>query len=260
MLDTKLITAKEAEAWIPLFDQIVGNVRLRQHLEERVSSGPLNSEPNLVVIGPPGSGKSATQLCHVQRRMGNTGVGWEDENCGLFQADGNQYGFVRIDGATVSEARLRSLVSTAMHGLYFHNIVFLDEVGELYFRRLDEIVRPMLDHPNVTTFATAQNFHSKRRTDTDAESDDRQRALLRRFRFRISTDLPTEGELYAFLIRRMSEWGVSCPDPNAIRLLVRKSDCNVGFALGAIVQAIASPARMLTFQLVSEYAADPMSY
>ena len=140
------------------------------------------------------------------------------------ERDDAAYAFVRIDGASDSTKTLELKVRDAMNNSAIHTFVFIDELGELYFRGMEESLRPVMTAPEITTLATAQNFHSKRRTDNTDEREDRERALLRRFSRIIPTANPSEGELLRFLARRTCEWGLLVDHPSTLRLLAKSVD------------------------------------
>ena len=111
----------------------------------------------------------------------------------------------------------------------------------------------MLDHHHVTTFATAQNFHSKRRTDSHDEANERIAALKRRFRSQIYTTNPDPKTFAIWLARRVCEWELKNADAKTIRLLVAKSGCNVDYAVGCLVKALGRARGELSFDFVAAY-------
>ena len=255
----RVIGPKAAEAHIPGWREMIGNYALREHLAACIESNDPEDDPNLMVIGEPGTGKTSILISYLRERLADPALGFKSHEPLFAVLSLRQYAFVRIDGASVGESRLRELVGvvTGICGVE-HTFVLLDEAGELYFRRLDEPLRPMLDSPQVTTLATAQNFHSRRRTDTTDENDSRLRAFLRRFRIRLRTELPTEEEMAQHVISIMKEWDLKCNEPEAIHALLRKSSGIVGFANGCLVEALARPDRSLTHAQVMRYTADPL--
>ncbi len=130
----------------------------------------------------------------------------------------------------------------------------------LYFRGMEECLRPLLTDPHVTTYANAQNFHSKRRSDTKREEEDRLKAFLRRFTQREVMDNPTPTEMTRVVIRRMKRLGMKLDHPSTLRLLVEKSECVVGFAVRILIRAIekSQESRTLTRELVEEGDVNPI--
>lgn len=141
----------------------------------------------------------------------------------------------------------------------YGTFVFVDELGELYFRGLEEALRPVMTAVDITTFATAQNFHSKRKTDSSTEQDDRLRALIRRFPRVIETENPSDDDLVRFLARRMRDWSLQLDHPSTLRLLAAKSGGVVGFALRSLIRAIDEPGRRLTRTQVLRDDPDPLN-
>ena len=135
---------------------------------------------------------------------------------------GQRFNFVRIDGASVTEARLNELVSATVAEEVGadHSVVLLDEAGKLFHRGLEQKCRPSLEHPSVVTDATAQDFHSKRRkTDTEEEDKNRYLSFLSRFRKKIYTEKPTEEEVFEFIL------GHGCGSSRSRTKAMRSSSC-----------------------------------
>jgi len=273
LLPERLISAKEAETQIPDLDDLEGNVEIRCHLQARLKE-PFIGDGNILIEGEPGTGKTATLLSYLQRRFGDTAF----ENGDVFErrkdkwnlaksdydlrfwqttsGDNKVYAYVRIDGGTDSrsdvELKLRDIRNTHAD----HAFVLIDEAGELYYRGLEEMFRPILTDPQITSYATAQNFHSKRKTDSTAEEEARLCAFLRRFPNQFHTQNPTEIELCRFLMRRMKSWKVRLDHASTLHLLLRKSGGVVGHALIPIIKAI-DRGRVLTREIVVQTDVDP---
>jgi hypothetical protein len=128
----------------------------------------------------------------------------------------------------------------------------------VFFRGLDETLRPILTEPGVTTYATAQNFHSKRKTDSFKEEDQRLIALLRRFSHREKTELPTDADHLKFLVFLIGEWSLKIDEPGTLRLLVEKAEGVVGLSKRILIRAIDEPDRRITRKLVEEGDVNPL--
>lgn len=268
----RLITAKQAEADIPPLERLTGNYSILGHFQ-RCQDRPPESDGNVLIEGLPGTGKTATILSYLRRRLNNPtlfegdvelsrvgGEGMAGHEANYWQTGtGRIYAFVRIDGATDTRADLDRKVRDAMWNTGDHTFVLLDEAGELYFRGMEEPLRPMLTAPDVTTYANAQNFHSKRRTDSRKEEDDRLRAFLRRFTHHFHTENPTEPDLVRFLVDRLKSWGLKLDSAATLHLLARKSGGVVGYAIRPLIKAIDEPDRRLSRDLVERYDADPLN-
>lgn len=272
----RLITAKEAETEIPELDEMFVGEELRKHLDFRLKEPP-ETDTNMLIEGDPGTGKTSLQIAFLRKRLGNpklfTGdfeqiqseqghLAPDEHDARFFQTrtPGKIYVFVRIDGGTDKKDWLESKVQDIIWGHGDHKFVLLDEAGELFYRGMEECLRPLLTDRHVTTYANAQNFHSKRRTDTRKEEDARLTAFLRRFSQRFFTENPTPDELLKLIIRRMKAWKIGLDHPSTLRLLVQKSECVVGLATRQLVRAIDNPdgSRMLTRRIIEEADVNPL--
>lgn len=274
----RLITAREAEAYIPPLERFAGNYRLKEKLLGWLRR-PVEHDPNLLVEGEPGTGKTSIIYAYLReqfhnpwffredftaereagRELGQTNGPLSLEQVREWQ-DGGRYYFQQINGATDSEARMRGKLDNFTASVFeflegreaVHKVCVVDEIGEVFFRGFDEALRPTLTEPGVTTYATAQNFHSKRKTDSFKEEDQRLVALLRRFSHRERTEPPTGADHLRFLVFLVGEWGLKVDEPATLRLLVEKSEGVVGLSKRILIRAIDEPGRRVTRKLVEE--------
>jgi hypothetical protein len=275
-IDERLTTAREAEAFIPPLREFVGCKSLLAKLQSWTLR-PIMNDGNLLVEGEPGTGKTAALLAYFREQFRNPYFFREqhDPQRQLDKANG-RHGksidelrewqsipprmiyFKQINGATDSPDVIRSKLQELQYALNAdHRVLLVDELGELYWRGLEESLRPILTESETTVYATAQNFHSKRKTDTAAETDQRLSALLRRFSHRETTELPTEADHLRFLVYLIKEWGLKVDSADTLRLLVDKSDGIVGWSKRIMIRAIDEPGRKLTRALVEEGDVDP---
>lgn len=270
------VTAREAEAFIPPLAQFVGCCSLMTKLQEWVKR-PITNDGNLLVEGDPGTGKTALMLAYFREQFGNPHFFREqhDPTRKSDKADGRPVKsieelrewqpfkqqviyFKQINGATDSEAVVRSKLQDVQYALNAdHRVLLVDELGELYWRGLEESLRPVLTESEITVYATAQNFHSKRKADTSTETDQRLSALLRRFSHRETTELPTEAEHIRFLVYLIKEWELKVDSVDTLKLLVGKSNGIVGWSKRIMIRAIDEPGRKLTRELVESADVDP---
>lgn len=279
-IQKKPITAREAESYIPPFQQIAGNYTLKAKLSGWLQR-PIEHDANLLVEGEPGTGKTCTVHAYLREQFGNPAFFREAymledgtnpkrkhsseslEQIREWQC-GGKYFFSQINGATDDEKKVRSKLSDLTStGLEFfgsnsvtHMVCVVDELGELFFRGFDEALRPTLTEPGVTTYATAQNFHSKRKSDSFQQEDQRLVALLRRFSHRERTELPTDSDHFRFLIFLLGEWSLKIDEPATLSLLVEKSNGIVGLSKRILIRAIDEPDRRLTRTMVERADVD----
>lgn len=253
------ITQKEAESYIPTIDEAVGESDFLAELRLRRSRQEPKEETNLLIMGETGTGKSKILIGYLQERLKDPKVGYREGADWTLKA-GQIYRFLLINGGTVSRDTLDGQIELVTHGWgSHHSFVLIDEADQAYARGLDEPLRHLLDHPDVTTYATAQSFEGRRRRESEDEKDSRLSTFIRRFPVRRRTANPEPEELFGFLIRRMDKWGIHHDSDQTVRVLVRKSGCVVPYALGALIEAIGQGYR-LTYDLVSRYDPDPLSF
>lgn len=270
-----LITAREAEAYIPPIEKFAGNYKVKEKLLGWLKR-PIEHDANLLIEGEPGTGKTAIIHAYLREQFRNPGFFREDfidegisgqkpkprdslEAIREWQS-GGKYFFNQINGATDSEARIRSKLddlTNASLGIFedriaTHMVCLVDEIGELYFRGYDEALRPKLTEWGITTFATAQNFHSKRKKDSFEEEDQRLIALLRRFSHRERTEPPTNPDHHKFLVFLVDKWELKIDEPRTLQLLVEMADGVVGLSKRILVRAIDEPNRLLTRKMVED--------
>lgn len=261
----KLINARQAEAYIPPFDKIVGNKDLLCILNRR-KIHPFNADSNLLVEGDPGDGKTATIQAYLADRFENPQMFREEPITGNSEAfksrderrewQNTSIGrilFKQIDGATDTESVIRRKLEELIYCVdAVHRVLFVDELGELYFRGFDEALRPVLSDPEITVFATAQNFHSKRRTDTENQEEQRLTALLRRFCNRVRTQKPNNEEHLDFLCYLIEQWELNIDSEKTLSLLIERSNGSIGLSKRCLVQAVDEPDRLLTRGMVEK--------
>ena len=271
------ISAGDAKGYVPPLEHFAGNHAIRTLLLNRTTRS-ITQDSNVVITGDPGTGKTATALAYLRHQFGNPWFYQEHRDPQGFSLrsrdgvprtmdeirewqvtpDGKRIYFKQINGATDTPNAVRSKLEEAMGAMDAdHSVLFVDELGELYFNGLDETLRPVLTDPGISVIATAQNFHSKRRTDTSTEEDQRLSALLRRFSHRIDTELPTEREHVKFLAYLLKEWQIKIDKPETVSVLAHKSRGIVGYSQRILIRAIDEPGRKLTSKMVDEADVDP---
>lgn len=277
----KPITVREAEAYIPPLAKFPGNYRLKKKLLGWLDC-PIEDDPNLLVEGEPGTGKTSIIIAYLREQFPNPSFYREEfseeikrvRESGKYKVSledirewqGGKYLFQQINGATDSDLQLRRKLDVLTYSAIdafegrdvTHKVCFIDEIGEVFFRGLDETLRPILTEQGVTSYATAQNFHSKRKSDSFKEEDQRLTALLRRFSHRERTELPTDSDHLTFLAFLMGEWSLKLDSPRTIQLLVEKSEGIVGLSKRVLARAIDEPDRRLTYKFVEEADVNPV--
>jgi hypothetical protein len=278
----RMISPREAIAYCPRLEEFCDAGEGPGHFISLRKQQP-ESIGNVLVTAPPGYGKTRLVEAHLREVFGNPllhngdleeatefdrlakaqGIRVEQSahDTRFWQTGtGRIYAYARIDGASDPPKLVERKVFDVLYNEgASHTFVFVDEAGELYFRGLEECLRPVLTAANITTYGTAQNFHSKkRRTDTVEEDRDRVRAFLRRFPKVVELQKPGDEPHLRFLARKCYEWCVRVDHPSTLRLLVTKSDGVVGQSLRLMIQAIDAPGRMLTREMVLADDVDPL--
>jgi hypothetical protein len=137
--------------------------------------------------------------------------------------------------------------------------VLIRNVEELFARGLDRRVHGMLDHPHVVVLARLSGRLTARAgLDVGAETMDRVTYFVSQFPDRVRTEKPAEDELLRFLNLRIKDWDIQPDSDKTVRLLVKKSDGVVGYAMNALYAALDLNGGKLTFDFVSRYDANPM--
>jgi hypothetical protein len=258
---TPRITPKDAESHKPTIHEIVGNFSVMKELRARAHLPP-EAEANILVVGEQGTGPSATLMAHIRQQLRDPDFGIA-EDFDFSTKAGQIYRGIRIEGASISKPQLENQVQLAIHGWgCMHTLVLLNDVNVALERGLDAPLNDMLSHPNVTTYGTASTLKEVHLGGLQDETDRRIRDFIGQFRIRRRTEHPEPEELYQFLSTRLCQWGIETDDERTVRLLVKKSGCVVGHALGALIEALGrNPFRpCLTFDLVSEYDPDPLKF
>ncbi len=256
------VTPKCAEAWKPPLSLIAGNYAAMKEARGRVMKNRPEDGANFLLVGEQGTGPSVTLLALIRELLRDPAFGTSNDPDWSLKT-GQIYRGMRILGASINKPHLENEVELATHGWGSrHTLVLLNDLDAAFERGLDKALLNMLGHPGVTTYATASSLRDLRLPGvTQQESDRRLRDLLFQFKVRRQTENPDADELHRFLTDRLAEWDIGLDHDNTLRLLVRKSGCVVGYALGALIEALGQddPPR-LTFDLVSGYDPDPLKY
>lgn len=253
---SRRITPKQFESDTLPLTRILGMGEPKAALQLRPQWWKLEDEPNTLITGRPGQGASTLMRSYLAHRLGPRYMQPRNEFWYHQQAP---YQFVWIDGGGVTVPFLEELVSTAVAEITPHTVVLVEHLDQLFSRGLEGRLLSMLKRENITTYATAHDFREElQKGDENSPVMDRLRLLLKNFCCRYRSENPTEQELLQGLRQRLVDFGMSVDHDKTLHVLVRRSGCVVGNAMGALVKALTENDGRLTFDIVSRYDADPL--
>lgn len=242
--------------WVPpTIDDIAGNHKFVEHCRTVLSGWDGGKIGSILLIGPPGTGKSVGQICFFRQLLGDPSLGYGDDNH-LFEFlvnDRKQYAFTRIDGDTIDKDRLIEVVESAKHSSAKHVFMLIDEAGELFQRGHHSLLRTLLTHQGVTVWANAQDFGRKGEVGSEAAARAKE-AFIRRFDTDFETQLPSIPELVRHLHRRATEMGIGIDAAETLTHLATSVGCVPAHAVRCFGRAISRPRPWkLTRELVEGY-------
>ncbi len=221
--------------------------------------------PKLMLLGPPGSGKStlvngAIRLVACENPRGLLHCGncrgcdaydktGGKEKIGLHAIANYQHckrtiEFLPINCRSTTIDRVRRMVACLRGSFDSLRIIHLEEAASLQRGRLDETITDLMDDPDFATcrwIATAV---------TDAELDEQFR---RRWAVKVTTTAPEPDELARDLARYCRRFGIGIDHPSTWQLLADQSWSVVGQARSLIAMALLKNPPMLTHQMVRAY-------
>lgn len=264
----QLITAREIERWIPQnLQQVAGCKSLVEELKLRIRAGA--DSPNLLVSGPPGTGKTsaiktAIRTWKCRRRPVDSLVPCEQcRSCesrdprfpdlGLFAYTADDVGepgvepfhFCPVDCSHATESSLKEMLDD-LRSYSGTIVVYLDEVHRLTRGRMEHLLLKPLEEMSVVWIASS------------AHTDELDEMFTRRFSSWVATEYPTTEELVHFLAERCQDWalqiGGSALPADTLSLLAQRSQRNVSACLKVLARAALRTDRMLTPTLVQQHS------
>ena len=137
------------EKYRPLvLDEVVGNERTISQLNTIASQGNM---PNLLLVGPPGCGKTTSIWCLARQMLGDTA---KQAVCELNASDERGIDVVREKIKSFAQQKVN--VPSNMH-----KIIILDEADSMTSSAQQALRMIMTDYTNTTRFALACNDSSK---------------------------------------------------------------------------------------------------
>lgn len=250
------VTPKQVEAYVPPLSRVLGMAEAKTALQLRAQRWKIEDEPNTLITGKPGQGARTLILSFLAQRLGPQ---YRHPRNDFWYHLESAYQFVWIDGGSVTDKFLEELVSTALAEITTHTVVLVEHLDQLFLRGMEGGLFSMLAATRVTTYATAHTFRDEhQQLAANNPGMDRLRLLLGHFRCRYRSENPTEQELLQGLRQRLVDVGMSVDHDKTLHVLVRKSGCVVGNAMGALVKALTENDGHLTFDIVTRYDADPL--
>ena len=244
-------------------EELIGNYDLNKHLYNQLlalRTGRIDKGRNTLVEGGSREGKTVTirffarcLLClELCMKTLNPGCGGRCENCrmntarygeeGVFaQLRGHHFHFRCIDCTKIANSQqLRNEVN-AMWDFNGVKVIYLDEISRLENPNMALTLLPPMNDLNFMWIASGI---SARGLD---------HALVNRFSERLTTELPSLGELSEWLSKRCVAWQIDWDHENTLVRLAQRSNRIPGLALQPLSKVNCDPQRTLTREIVENF-------
>ncbi|MBY0587896.1 type IV secretory system conjugative DNA transfer family protein [bacterium] len=242
-------------------EHMAGNQRVKYLLlNER--RRPLNEMQSVLIEGPPGTGKSSAirdQLAAIKTRAIDI-----DPSQRLY-CGGDPAHVIELSGANISAKTIEHIDELLCpyqlpypEHPYHHNIVFIDELGELFHRGLGDSFAKRIEKferlfwfGKVLLFGTAQSF-TPRSSKTVLGRDSVFERFLLRF-IRVPTEKPTESEMIQFISKWIGQWGLRLESIDVAIALADKANGAMGLVVNCFDTCSAHGERVLTIDGVNRF-------
>lgn len=273
---------KDIERWIPeSWDQFAGNHELKEYFSDMIRCVRQEGHRagfNLLATGVSRSGKTSMitfgikclgclnfdfntmnpcgkcKCCTLNHHLyGNDG--WENIVDFLDEQEAPtpvRYHYHPIDCTRLTEADLESRLAKLRCCNEDLRVIYLDEVHRLSRRFMDErLLKPLEDFPAIWIASSA---NVRRDVEGGPTLDP---MFLKRFSYRITTELPTLYDLVTWLAERCVEWNIYVEaQERTLARLAERCHQVPGMALQVLNKAHKRRTKTLTFEMVEEHIFD----